>query len=237
MRKAMLASVCVTLLAAPGVSAASSPDPRSPTLAAGERLGALIERIKAEQAKVKTLQAHFTQRQESEFLAAPEESKGIFSYQAPDRVRWEYATPKPVTLVINGKTMLTWYRDLKRAEEMKIGRYSERVLKYLGASGSIESLLEYFEVRAAFPTDRKTPFRLEMTPRYARIAKRLKSLTIWIHAESFLPIKLKYVGGDGATTEYSFDGVEVNRTLPEDRFDLKLPDGVKVKFVDLDRAS
>lgn len=236
MSKAATLSLLLALTLPHGASAEPL-DPRSPSLSPSARLGVLVERIKQEQGKVKTLEAKFTQRQESEFLVAPEESKGLFSYQAPDRVRWEYASPKPVTLVINGKTMTTWYRDLARAEEMKIGRYSERVLKYLGASGSIESLLEYFDVRAAFPTDGKTPFRLEMTPRYNRVAKRLKALTIWIDAERYLPIKLKYVSGDGAVTEYSFEEVKVNSTLPGDRFELKLPDSVKVKVIDLDRAS
>lgn len=231
-------TLCLLLTLAFPLGALAEPlDPRSPSLSASARLEVLIQRIKQEQSKVKTLEAKFTQRQESEFLVAPEEAKGMFSYQAPDRVRWEYASPKPVTLVINGKTMTTWYRDLERAEEMKVGRYSERVLKYLGASGSIEALLEYFDVRAAFPSDTKSPFRLEMTPRYHRIAKRLKALTIWIDGERYLPIKLKYVSGDGAITEYSFDGVTVNGTLPGDRFELKLPDSVKVKVVDLDRAS
>lgn len=215
---------------------AAAQDPRNPTLSATERLDVLVERIKGEQAKVKTLQASFVQKQESEFLVTPEESKGQFSYAAPDRVRWEYQTPKPITLVIDGKTMTTWYRDLGRAEEMKIGRYSERVLKYLGATGSIETLLEYFDVRAAFPSDAKSPYRLEMTPRFARIAKRLKSLTLWIDASTFLPSEIHYISGDGSVTEYRFTNATINAALPADRFQLKLPPEVAVKVVDMDRV-
>jgi outer membrane lipoprotein-sorting protein len=216
--------------------AASPIDPRDPKLSATERLDALVERIKTEQAKVRTLEASFVQKQASEFLLAPEESRGRFSYQAPDRVRWEYDSPKPITLVIDGKTMTTWYRDLGRAEAMTIGRYSERVLKYLGATGSIETLLEYFDVRAAFPADSRTPYRLEMTPRFARIAKRLKSLTLWIDSASFLPVEIHYVGGDGSLTEYSFRNPTINAELPADRFELKLPPEVAVKVVDMDRG-
>ncbi len=215
---------------------ASPMDPRDPKLSAAERLDVLVERIKTEQAKVRTLEASFVQKQASEFLLVPEESKGRFSYQAPDRVRWEYDSPKPITLVIDGKTMTTWYRDLGRAEAMTIGRYSERVLKYLGATGSIETLLEYFDVRAAFPSDPRTPYRLEMTPRFARIAKRLKSLTLWIDGSTFLPIEIHYEGGDGSLTEYSFRNPTVNAELPADRFELKLPPEVAVKVVDMDRG-
>lgn len=212
------------------------PDPRDSSLSATERLDVLIERIKVEQAKVKTLEASFVQKQVSEFLVAPEESRGVFSYAAPDRVRWDYQSPKPITMVIDGKTMTTWYRDLGRADEMKIGRYSERVLKYLGATGSIETLLEYFDVRAAFPKDVKSPYRLEMTPRFARIAKRLKALTLWIDSTTFLPTEIHYVSGDGAVSEYRFQNATLNAALPADRFELRLPPEVAVRIVDMDRG-
>jgi len=119
---------------------------------------------------------------------------------------------------------------------MKVGRYSERVLRYLGAGGSMETLLEYFDVQAAFPKDPASPYRLELTPRFARVAKKLRALTIWVDARRFLPSRLRYVGGDGGTTEYTFEGVVINGELPADRFKLALPAGVEVRVVDLDRA-
>lgn len=222
-------------LPTPG-GAESLPDPRSPNLAPKDRLSTLIERVKIEQAKVRTLEASFTQHQESEFLLAPEESKGLFSYQAPDLVRWEYRTPKPITLLIDGKSMSTWYHDLARVEEMRIGRYSEKVLKYLGASGSLETLLEYFDVKVAFPNDLKAPYRLDLSPRFERIAKRLTALTIWIDAARFVPTKLRYETPGGGVTEYTFDQLKINPTLPEGRFRLDLPQNVQVRVIEIEKA-
>ena len=65
-------------------------------------------------------------------LAAPEESKGTFSYAAPDKVRWEYTSPSPITVVIRGDEMTTWYRDLKRAETLKVGPLLEPGLQVPG---------------------------------------------------------------------------------------------------------
>ena len=191
------AALCLGLLSSPASAAgpATPLDPRDPSLSPTERLQVLVDRVKAEQSKVKTLEARFVQKQESEFLVAPEESHGVFSYAAPDRVRWEYQSPRPISMLIDGKTMTTWYHDLGRADEVRIGRYSERVLKYLGATGSLDTLLEYFDVRAAFPGDAKTPYRLEMTPRFARVAKRLKSLTLWIDPVRYIPDPPQVRGG------------------------------------------
>lgn len=220
---------------ATSAGAAAVPDPR--TAPPAKRLEALIERIKLEQAKVKTLEAKFVQHQESSMLAEPETSTGSFSYAAPDRVRWEYATPNPISVVILGETMTTWYRDLNRAETVKVGRYSAQVFKYLGASGSMKSLLEYFSAKLHTSTQKGKPYRLELTPRYARIAKRLKSMTLWIDDEKYFPVHLEYVDAEGDKTQYDLKDLKVNGPIPAERFALKLPPGVQTKVLDLDRGA
>lgn len=226
------------LLAAP-VSAAKAPkvpDPLASGLTGPQRLDALVERVRYEQRQLKTLEARFTQQQESSLLAAPEESKGVFSYAAPDRVRWEYLSPSPISVVIRGDEMTTWYRDLKRAETLKVGRYSNQVFKYLGASGSLQTLLQYFTVKLKLPEKKGDPYRLELLPRYQRIAKRLKSMTLWIDDDAFFPTRLKYVEADGDTVEYRFSDLKRNAPIPADRFVLKLPPGVQNRVVDVGGA-
>jgi outer membrane lipoprotein-sorting protein len=227
------------LLAVPSFAAKapSVPDPMAPGLTGPQRLSALVERVKYEQRQLKTLEARFTQQQESSMLAAPEESKGVFSYAAPDRVRWEYLSPSPITVVIRGEEMTTWYRDLKRAETLKVGRYSGQVFKYLGASGSLQTLLEYFTVKLKLPEKKGDPYRLELVPKYQRIAKRLKGMTLWIDDANFFPERLKYVEADGDTVEYQFSDLKRNAPIPADRFVLKLPPGVQSRVVDLGRGA
>jgi outer membrane lipoprotein-sorting protein len=226
-----------TLSALPALSAPASAAPRDPrTVPANQRLTVLAERIKAEQQKLKTLEARFVQSQESSLLAAPETSAGHFSYTAPDRVRWEYETPSPISVVVKGEEMTTWYHDLKRADLIKIGRYSNQVFKYLGASGNMQTLLEYFDAKLASSAKPGEPYRLELTPRFQRIAKRLKTMTLWIDDRSFLPVRLRYVEADGDTTEYRFEGLKMNGRIPEDRYVLQIPKGVETRVLDLGEA-
>lgn len=234
MRRILGTLFLLSVVGSSAAGAAALPDPR--TAPPAKRLEALIERIKLEQAKVKTLEARFVQHQESSMLAEPETSTGSFSYAAPDRVRWEYATPNPISVVIQGEIMTTWYRDLNRAETLKVGRYSAQVFKYLGASGSMKSLLEYFTAALHMSTKKGKPYRLDLTPRYARIAKRLKSMSLWIDDEKYFPVHLEYVDAEGDRTEYDLKDLKVNGPIPDDRFALKLPPGVQVKVIDLDRS-
>jgi len=230
-------TVLALFLAVPSFAAKPPvvPDPMALGLNGPQRLSALVDRVKYEQRQLKTLEARFTQQQESSMLASPEESKGVFSYAAPDRVRWEYLSPSPITVVIRGDQMTTWYRDLNRAETLKVGRYSSQVFKYLGASGSLQTLLEYFTVRLKLPEKKGDDYRLELDPKSARIAKRLKSMTLWIDAETFFPSHLKYVEGSGDSVEYQFSDMKRNAPIPEERFVLKLPPGVSTRTVDLSR--
>lgn len=209
------------------------PDPLAAGLTGPQRLQALVDRVKLEQRRLKTLEARFVQQQESSMLAAPEESKGTFSYAAPDKVRWEYQSPSPITVVIRGDQMTTWYRDLKRAETLKVGRYSNQVFKYLGASGSLQTLLEYFTVRLKLPEKTGEPYRLELIPKYQRVSKRLKGMTLWIDDGTFFPSRLKYVEADGDTVEYQFSDMKRNAPIPAERFVLKLPPGVEARVVNV----
>jgi len=236
MKKPLVAGLLALLLAVPAFAAGRShapPDPLAPNLTGPQRLQALVDRVRYEQNQLKTLEARFTQQQENSMLAAPEESKGTFSYRAPDKVRWEYTSPNPITVVIRGDEMTTWYRDLKRAETLKVGRYSSQVFKYLGASGSLQTLLEYFTVRLKLPEKKGDPYRLELDPKYARIAKRLKSMTLWIDDQTFFPERLKYVQASGDTVEYQFSDMKRNTPIPDDRFVLKLPPGVSNRVLSL----
>lgn len=235
-----LALAVLAALTASAVASAPSgdaPDPRRPDLPAAQRLEVLVERIRFEHDRLATLEASFTQLKESELLIEPVEAHGVFSFAAPDRVRWEYLAPDPISMLIEGDVLTTWYKDIAQAEKIYVGKHSQRVLEYLGASSSLSQLLEYFDVRLHSPKDAAKPFHLELTPRFARIEKRVREMEIWLHPELYLPIRLRYVEGNGDLTEYDFSELKVNTGIPDDRFDLQIPDEVDLREVDLSRRA
>ena len=232
LRVALLVSSCAASAVADRPPA-SPPDPDAPGLQLSQRLEALLERVKYEQGKLMSLEAEFVQEKASEFLASPETSRGTVTFVSPDRVRWEYLTPKPISLVIRADEMLTWYRDLGRAERVKVERLSSQALQYLSASGSLESLLRYFRASVSFPHGPE-PYRVELVPRFARVARRLASMTLWIDREIYLPTRVRYVEPSGDVTEYRLENVRVNPVVPDEAFELVLPPDVEVREIDLD---
>ena len=138
----LAALLVAAALGAPAARAAerggAPPDPDAAGLSLSQRFAALVERVQHEQKRLTSLEAEFVQEKASEFLATPETSRGTLSFASPDKVRWEYRSPKPISLVIAGETMLTWYRDLGRAERVKVGRLSSQVMQYMNASHSLD---------------------------------------------------------------------------------------------------
>jgi outer membrane lipoprotein-sorting protein len=226
----LLTSLCLV------AAVAGAQEPRSPrdaSVAPEDRLGVLVERIRIESSQRESMEADFTQLKTSAMLQEPLESVGVFTYQAPDRARWEYRSPEAITLVIRGDEMITWYRDLGQAERIGVGRVSQRVLDYLSASSSIGTLLEYFAVYLHTPSDSDAPYRLELKPRYKRIEKRLKLLELWIEPERYLLVRMRYVEADDDVTEYRFENFRVNDEIPAGRFELELPPDVVVETREL----
>jgi outer membrane lipoprotein carrier protein len=208
-------------------------DPNAAGLTHRERLDALVDRVKKEQSDLDTMRARFTQHKESELLVEPHDSRGMFLYKAPDRVRWEYESPEPRIMTIRGEEMLTYYPQERRAESVSIGRITEQVFKYLGAAGSLETLMKYFSVAAEFPDRAGDPYHLTLLPRYESVRKRLQSMEMWIDSEGFLPTRVRYVEKAGDVTEYRFEHLEVNGDIPESHFEVVLPAGVEVETLDL----
>ena len=212
---------------------AQDPDPDAPGLGAGERVDALVQRIQLEQSRLETLSARFSQRKESLLLLEPEVSGGRFWYQSPDRVRWEFEEPVNTVIVVRDDAMLTWYRDLGRAELVHVGKQADKILQYLGASHSLTSLQSYFDVKVGFPDDAEAPFSVSLDPRFERVKKRLAEMSIKLHRKLYVPVFLRYVEPDGDVTEMTFDELQVNQEIPADRFDLTLPEGVEVREIEL----
>lgn len=216
----VLFAVCC--LAAPGGVAAGT---GGPTLS--QRFQDLVERINAARADLRTLEADFRQRKESELLIEPEVSRGTFSYQAPDRVRWDFSEPDDTVVLVRDQQMITWYRDLGRADRVDIGRRGDRVLELLGPSSSLEALQRYFTLSVTFPEADGAPYRLDLDPSFKRIEKRIRSMTLHVDPGLLVPIYVRYSEAAGETTELFFENVRLNEELPPDRFELDLT-GVEV---------
>ncbi len=224
-------TLALALWGAPlALAAADPPDPEAEGLTRRERVEALIARVNSEQAQLRALEAEFVQHKESLLLLEPEESQGTFSYQAPDLMRWDFLSPREMVILLRDQEMLTWYRDLGRAERLEVGRTADRILELLGPGSSLATLQRYFTLSVIFPESAGEAYRLELEPRIPRIKRRIQSMALRIDPVLFVPTYVRYVEPNGDKTEFSFDDLRINGEIPGSRFELQLPDDVLFGF-------
>ncbi|MFN2441785.1 MAG: outer membrane lipoprotein carrier protein LolA [Thermoanaerobaculia bacterium] len=195
----------------------------------GTEIERVLSRLSEEQTKIQTLQASFRQEKTVGLLAGTEVSTGTFIFSRPNRALWTYDQPKRVDMLVADGWMTTYYPDLRRAERIEIKKYEDRIFRYLGAgTGAIGDLDAFFEFQLV-DTSNSPTYRLELTPRSRRIAKRVKQIKVWIDRKSYLTTAFEYQEADGDLTRYEFSAVKVNRPLPDSKFELSLPSSVRVE--------
>lgn len=222
-REIFAAVLCLTALASESRAAAP----------AAATLEQVLNEVQKRQSAVKTIQADFTQQKSMALLADPQLSRGTFAYAKPDKVRWNYIAPNPVTMLIADGRMTTFYPKLSRAETIEVGRFQDRIFKYMGAGNAIGELATWFKFRFS---DRKgePTWRLDLVPKTSQVAKRVKGITIWIDRQSYMTSKFEYVEADGDKTLYEFTSIRVNESVPAAAFKLELPSTVKVETMKLE---
>jgi outer membrane lipoprotein-sorting protein len=217
--KFLMAVVSAAVIAMP-LAAAPKPAPVT--------LESVIKKVQEQQKKTQTLQASFKQQKELALLAKPEESTGTFVFSKPNNVLWSYDSPKRVQMLITHGTLTTYYPDLNKAERIDVKRFEDRIFKYMGASGAIDELGNYFDF--TFTDTSTSPFWvLDLSPKSRVVARRVRHIKIWIEKSSYLTTKFEYVEGDGDITRYEFMNIKVNQPIEAGRFTLNLPADVKVE--------
>jgi outer membrane lipoprotein carrier protein len=195
-------------------------------------LETVVKKVLEVQRRTDTIQADFKQEKAMALLAKPETSTGNFVYSKPNQVLWTYDAPKRVTVLISAGVLTTYYPDLNRAEQLEVKRYQDRIFKYMGASGGLDELGQYFDF--TFTDNEASPsYLLDLTPKGKTVAKRIRRIKIWIDKTSYLTTRLEYVEGDGDTTRYEFTNIRINQPVAQSRFALNLPPSVQLEQMKL----
>ena len=223
------AALAMTLLLAVPVAAQ---EPLPPELKGGEKLAAILQRVSEAQLATTTLEAAFEQRRVSRLLAEPSVMTGRFYFRAPDHVRWEYTSPRLMTVLINEGVAITYRPAEKRAERVEVGRVQRRVFRLMGAAEPLDALRQYFSFTLRDPGDGAN-FALVLRPTVPQIKKRMQEVTVEIDRTRFLPVALSYSEPDGDTSSYAFTDVVRNQPIADERFVLDLPADVEVVTIKL----
>ncbi len=225
-RAAALVGIALTL----ATTVAAADQAAIAGLSGGAKLDALIAEVSARQKGLSSLRAHFVQVKESSLLAAPVTSSGTLAFAAPDRVRWDYAAPEAMTIVVAAGRLTTYHPDLGRAEVVKVSATQRRLVGIIAGSQSLEEMRSRF--RIALNDRAGEPYRLTLEPSTLAMKRRLETIHIEVDRDLLLPVMVEYLEADGDRTRYSFSALELNPVVDQTVFELELAAGVVVETFD-----
>lgn len=221
----------VTSVASAAEASQGTASARLDRLEGGDKLRALIEAVVAQQRSMRSLRAEFTQTKSSALLLEPVESRGKFTFRAPDTVRWDYAAPESMVVLLADNTLTTFVPGSQRAEAVKLSSRHRRFVAVLAGTQPLDDLSENFTMTLS-DAGGDTPYRLTLVPSQSVIRRKLSSVVLEVDRTLLLPVVVEYNEADGDSTRYEFRRLELNPPLDESQFRLDLGGDIRVEEID-----
>jgi len=188
-----------------------------------------FEEARERQKGVTGLSATVVQRKRDPLLKSEAVSRGKMSFRRPSSLRWEVESPEKVVVVMDDKTVTTYYPTKKEAERRDIQDdfASRAALGFIesGISASFPELERRFHV-GLFRADDQVVLRL--IPRSKMLSRVIASIRIFQDPSDGRPRRIVVEGARGDRTETTFSGVNLNPDFPPGTFTLRLGPEVHV---------
>lgn len=221
-------AVLLVLLLSPRPNLAEEAVPGGKTISGAER-DRWFEEDRKRQKEVTGLSAAVVQRKRDPLLKNEAVSRGKLSFRKPASLRWEVESPERRIVVMDGRTVTTYYPTRKEAErrDMQDDFASHAALGLFesGISASLPELERRFHVDL-FRSDDEVVLRL--LPRAKMLSRVIASIRIHQDPVEGRPRRIVVVGARGDQTETTFSGVILNPEFPPDTFSLRLGPEVRI---------
>lgn len=168
-------------------------------------------------ASMQSMQCRFVQEKTSTMLAEPSVSEGLMYFIAPDRLRWEYVTPYPFALVVNGERIVKVTDGKAEVLEGNANRMYQGIASIIMGSASGKKLFDTSSFDIVLYDD-DAFWKAEMTPK-RRDMKRMFSLLVFRFDKRTQGIsRVEFMGANGDVTSIRFEDIKLNGVIGEEKF-------------------
>lgn len=172
---------------------------------------------------VSTFQAHFQQVLKDDSGATIQRSSGEFIISRPGRFRWVYQKPYSQVIVSNGKTLWVYDKDLSQVTERPVSGAIHGTPAELLSGG--EDIGQAFRIQGQ--DDSNGLHWVKLTPKDATSGQSdFKWVRLGFSDGHLTAMQLR--DNLGETSHITFSQVQVNPSVPDSRFQFKVPKGVDV---------
>ncbi len=181
----------------------------------GEKRTALVSTIEKAHQQLTSLSATFTQEKTSALFTEKVVQKGKLQYKAPKQLRWEYTSPKTMTVIFsNGKVLLKTDKGTIANPNRMLGEMGSMIINTINGSFLKESTdfkIRYFKNNSGQITAVLTPLNKKIKAYY-------KDITITLNSTTHLADKVVLNETNGDATTIIFSDKKSNTSLPDSLF-------------------
>lgn len=169
----------------------------------------VVDMLTQAAASMQCMQCHFTQQKTMAMLSEPAVSEGLMSYDAPDKMRWEYTSPYSFALVVNGKEMTKITDGVEEVLDAKSGRMYQGIVNIIMSSATGKKLFD----KTTFDVDIKDIdgfWKAEMTPKKRDMKRMFSMLTFYFSKDDNIIKKVEMTEAGGDVTLIQFYDMKIN---------------------------
>lgn len=181
----------------------------------GENRTALVNSIEKAHKQLTSLSANFTQEKSSSLFTDKVVQKGKLNYKSPKQLRWEYTSPKAMTVIFsNGKVLLKTEKGTTSNPNKMLGEMGNMIINTINGS----FLKENSDFSTRYYKNKGGQYVVVLTPVNKKIKTYYKSISITLSNSTFLADKVVLTEVNGDITTITFSDKKANTTLSDSLF-------------------
>ncbi|MCR4738113.1 MAG: outer membrane lipoprotein carrier protein LolA [Bacteroidales bacterium] len=182
----------------------------------GDKRSVLTASIEKAHKQMTSLSAQFTQRKSSTLFTEDAVQKGKLNYKSPKMLRWEYTSPKAMTVIFaNGKVMLKTDKGTVQNPNKMLNEMGTMIISTI--NGSFLNDASNFSARY-YKNSKSGAITVVLTPVNKRIKAYYSKMTISLDAKTLLADKVVMQEVNGDITTITFSDKKTNLTLSDSLF-------------------
>jgi outer membrane lipoprotein-sorting protein len=182
----------------------------------GEQRTQLVNAVSKAHKQLRTLSANFTQEKSSALFSEKVVQKGIFCYQSPRQLRWEYKSPKPLTMLFDDqKVSLLTDKGAINSPNKMLNELGKMIINTING----DNICDNTNFNISFlKNSHDGSYIAVLKPINKRIKANYSSIRVVLNGKDYLAEKVILNESNGDTTTLIFTNKKVNQTLPANSF-------------------
>jgi outer membrane lipoprotein carrier protein len=182
----------------------------------GSQLGQLTQAISKAHQQLKTLSANFTQEKTSTLFTEKVVQKGVFCYQAPKQLRWEYKSPKALTLLFDDTkvTVLTDKGAINNPNKM-LNEMGKMIINTINGTNMSDN--DNFDI-SYMKNSQDGSYIAILNPFNKKIKANYSSIKVILNGKDYLAEKVILNESNGDVTTIIFSNKKTNQPISADSF-------------------